>query len=177
MDNLVFWGILLLLSGLILLVRGIFNIDIPVIRTLAGVFMILLGVKLLFGNSLPWPVKTAENEIFFRSETIHAGEKPPQSLQIAFSAVVLHLDRSEHPAEKEEIRINNLFSGSTIYLPADIPISITVDAVFAGVKMPHTNTPLFGRGRFTSDDFDPELPHLAIDANCVFGSVIFLYKQ
>ncbi len=177
MDNLVFWGVFFLLSGLTLLARVIFVIEIPVFRTLVGVFLILSGLKLLIGNSLPWPVKTAENEIFFRSETIHASKKPPAALQIAFSTVVLYLDRLEQPSAKEGVRINNLFSGSTIYLPCGIPVSITVDAVFAGVKMPDTNTPLFGRGSFTSDDFDPDIPHLAIDANCVFGSITFMYKQ
>ncbi len=177
MDNLVFWGIIIVISGAVLLARVIFNLEFPAIRIIAGLFLILAGIMMLLGDGLPWPFKKAENEIFFRSQTIRSGDEPLPDLQIAFSTVVLHIDRVEQPESREEISINNLFSGSTIYLPCDVPLSITVDAVFAGVKMPGTNTPLFGRGMFTSDNFDPDRPHLAIRANCVFGSVTFMYRH
>ncbi len=174
-DNLAFWGIFLALCGGVLLARVIFNLRFPVLRTLAGLLLILTGIRLLSGNPMPWPVKSAENEIFFRTETIRAGDTVPRDLHIVFSNAVVNLENMSWLTAQKEMRINNLFSGSTIYLPEGIPVSVTVDAIFAGVKMPGINTPVFGRGRFMSDDFEPDKPHLLISANSVFGSVTFTY--
>ncbi|TVR71510.1 MAG: hypothetical protein EA408_09205 [Marinilabiliales bacterium] len=174
-DNLAFWGIFLVLCGGVLLARVIFNLRFPVLRTIFGLLVILTGIRLLSGNPMPWPVKTAGNEIFFKTETIQAGDTLPGDLHIVFSKAVVILDNLSGLNTKKELRINNLFSASTIYLPEGIPVSVTVDAIFAGVKMPGVNTPVFGRGRFLSDDFESDKPHLLISANSIFGSVTFSY--
>ena len=176
-DNLSFWGIILILTGVALLVRVIFNIDFPVLRVLAGLFFILLGIKIILGSSMIWPIKTADNEFFFRSGTIDVSDVPADEYQLVFSRTTFDLREIKRPDQKKDLKINSVFSGCTVYLPVDLPVNIRVDAVFAGVKMPARNTPLFGRGRYSSDDYDPDGPGLDIRVNVVFGSVVLMYRQ
>ncbi len=176
-DNLSFWGIILILTGVALLIRVIFNIEFPVLRILAGSFLVLLGIKIMAGSSLVWPIKTADNEFFFRSETIDVSPFPADEYQLVFSRTTFDLSEIKHPDQIKDLKINSVFSGCTVYLPVDLPVNIRVDAVFAGVKMPARNTPLFGSGRYRSDDYDPEGPGLDIRVNVVFGSAVLIYRQ
>lgn len=176
MDNIAFWGIFLILAGLALLVKVIFNIEFPLFRVLAGIFLILLGLKIIFGEFILWPFKSGDNEIFFSTEKIYASDAMLEEYHIIFSHTTFDLGEMRYPDMKTDLRFNNIFSGNKVYLPPGIPVKIKVDAVFAGVKMPGRNTPVFGRGTYNSEGFDPDLPHLNITANVVFGNILFMYK-
>jgi len=175
-DNLSFWGVFLIFAGVALLVRVLFNIEFPVLRILAGLFFILLGLSIMLGNPLKWPVKTSDNEIIFRSGTIDHADIQDDQYQIIFSETTFDLAGMKHPEFRQELKLNIVFSGCTVYLPDGLPVSIKVDAVFAGVKMPARNSPLFGRGSYISDDYDADGPCLDISVNVVFGSITLMYR-
>ncbi len=176
MDNVFFWGILIILTGVTLLVRVILNVDFPVLRIIAGSFLILLGIMIISGSSGVWPLKTAENELFFKSSLVKGTDQLSPEYHLVFSHTVFDLTGFDLPDKEKNLKINNIFSGSTVLMDPDLPVNIEVDAMFAGVKMPGRNTPLFGRGVYTSDGFDPEGPHLNISVNIVFGNIVFMHK-
>lgn len=177
MDNISFWGIFMILVGMALLVRVLLNIDFPVFRILGGLLLILLGIKIIFGGFDIWPVATGDNEIFFRSETIDDSGELEGEYDMVFSQATFELGKIDLKGEHKELKINNIFSGCIVYLPDNVPVNIIVDAVFAGVKMPTRNTPVFGRGSFRSDEYDPQQPHIDIRVNVVFGSVTLMYEK
>lgn len=177
MDNLSFWGLFLIITGIALLARVLFNFDFPLFRVLAGVFLILLGVKIMLGNSQVWPFKTAENEIFFRSAEIGSDGELQDDYQVVFSHASFDLSGIKAAGKTKRLKISTVFSSTTVYLPAGVPLHINVDAVFAGVKMPGRFTPVFGRGTYTSDGFDPGIPHLNIEVSVVFGNVVLMYES
>ncbi|MFP4367039.1 MAG: LiaF domain-containing protein [Bacteroidales bacterium] len=176
-DNLSFWGIFLIIAGLALLIRVIFNFDFPVVKIMTGLFFILLGWKIIFGSFFTWPLHAGENEIFFRSLEVDSSIELHRDYQIVFSQATFDFSDMEPPEKITELVINNIFSGTTIYLPADMPVIIKVDAVFAGVKMPGRNSPIFGKGSYRSDNFQPGMPHLNIEADAVFGSITFMHRR
>ncbi|MGF1583988.1 MAG: hypothetical protein ACFCUM_01605 [Bacteroidales bacterium] len=172
-DNFAFWGIFLIIIGFTLLIRVIFNIDFPVMKILAGLFFILLGLKIMFGNFMLWPLESEDNEFIFASAKIESNELHP-SYQLIFSESRFSLGDLQLSGEKRKLNINSIFSGCTVYLPPDVPVNINVDAVFASVKMPGRNSPVIGKGYYSSEGFDPDLPHLDIVINIVFGSVVLV---
>jgi predicted membrane protein len=175
MDNLYFWGIFLVITGVALMARVILKIQFPVAKILAAVFFILLGLKVLSGSLSVWPLGSAENEIFFKTVEIELSGELPPGYQIVFSRTRFDLEKMEMP-EKTGLSINSIFSGSTVYLPSDLPVNIRFQTVFATIRMPGRILPVFGRGYYSSTDFNPDLPHLDISVNVVFGNVTFMRK-
>jgi len=60
-----FWGALLLVIGIALIIKVVFNIDFPVFKILVGVFFIFLGIKVLFGRVLIPEGKIGPEETIF----------------------------------------------------------------------------------------------------------------
>ena len=46
-----FWGAFLLLLGVALIIKVVFNVDFPVFKVLVGIFLVLIGFKVLFGRT------------------------------------------------------------------------------------------------------------------------------
>ena len=46
----IFWGIILILIGLGIVIRVVFNIDFPVFKFLVAIFFIFLGLRMMFGS-------------------------------------------------------------------------------------------------------------------------------
>ncbi len=159
-----------------MLARILFNLDFSMAKILSGIFFILLGIKVLTSNSFIWPISTSPDEIFFRSVEIDASGELPDKYQLVFSRPVIDLTEMQIE-EMQKLSLNNVFSGTTVFLPSDMLVKIEVDAVFAGVKLPGINLPFFGSGEYMSEDFDPRAPYLYIRVNAVFGNVVFLQKQ
>jgi hypothetical protein len=176
MDNLFFWGILMVFSGAALLARMLVS-GFPAVKVIAGGFLILLGVKIITGGFSIWPLSSGKNEIFFSSFELEVPADLFDDYQMAFSRASFDLAEMEMPEGKTGLSINSVFSSGIVYLPSGVPVDIKVDAVFATVKMPRRNSPHFGRGTYKSADFDPGMPHISIDVNVVFGSIIFMQKH
>ena len=176
MGILYFLGIFILVSCLLLLIRAVSGIGFPVLKIIALTFFIVLALMVIQVKYSPWPGSSGNNEIFFRSLDVDPSGKLPDAYQLFFSRITFDLDGMEQPGQITDLTINNFFSGNTVYLPSDIPVSIQVDAVFAGVKMPGRNSPMFGRGTYRSEDFDPGKPHMNINASVVFGNIVFMRK-
>lgn len=176
MDNLSFWGIFLMFTGIFLLARVILNFNLPLFKILAGMFFVLLGLKIMFGSFSLWPVVAGENEVFFKSVEIDASCELLNNYQLVFAQSVFDLTEMEIPGEITGLTITSVFSGSTVYLPAGFPVKINSEGVFARVQMPGWNLPLFGKGTYRSDDYDPDMPHLDVQVNVVFGNVVFMRK-
>ena len=45
-----FWGIVLILTGILIIIKYLFNIQIPVFRILIAALFIYLGIRMLMGN-------------------------------------------------------------------------------------------------------------------------------
>jgi hypothetical protein len=169
--------ICLILIGFALLAKVILNIDFPVLKVIIGLFLVLAGIKIMFGDFRLWPLKRAGNEILFRSGKIIPGRDIKPEYQLVFSQATFDLSRLEPAEAMMELSLNSVFSNSTVHLPSGQPVAIRVDAVFASVKMPGRNTPVLGRGHYVSENFDPEAPHLSINVNIVFGSIVLMYER
>ena len=48
----IFWGAFLLLLGIALIIKVVFQVEFPVFKVVVGIFLVLIGLKVLFGRTV-----------------------------------------------------------------------------------------------------------------------------
>ena len=64
----VFWGALLIVIGLTLIIRFVFNVDFPVFRVILALFIIYIGLRILIGGFGLFRFETSANDVLFNEK-------------------------------------------------------------------------------------------------------------
>lgn len=164
-----FWGVLLVLLGISILIKVFFNIDLPLARTFFGIIIILLGLSILMGRPV---FKGNANTIAFDEGSIHPpGDEPPASeYNVIFGAGVTDLRDIQLKDTSIKIKVNTIFAENKIKIDPSLPVLIQANSAFAEARLPGGNMTAFGNSTYKSPSFDSSKPHLAVEINVVFGS-------
>jgi predicted membrane protein len=159
----VFWGIVIILVGVSIVLREVFGVNIPIIRVVFGLILIYIGARVLLGpiwkdrnrdsgppSSLPYEAEKGEYNIIFSSNDIDLSNYRPED-------------------GRKKIEVNVVFGSGRLILPNGVPVHMDVSNVFGRVDNPSRATDRMGERSWDSPDFDPAKPHLSIEANVVFG--------
>ncbi|MEX0987916.1 MAG: LiaF domain-containing protein [Bacteroidales bacterium] len=165
-----FWGALLLMLGIALIIKVVFNVDFPVVKILVGLFFVAIGIKILFGRVLIPEGRIGPDETMF-NERIYDHPESGKEYSVIFGKGVydftdVNLDHGDF-----NVTINTIFGGSVIRIREDMPVRIEADAVFAGAELPDGNTAVFGSSLYTSESYRSDSPSLNIKVSVVFGGV------
>ncbi len=147
-----FWGILIILIGVSLILKG-FNISFPIFKIFIAIIIILLGVKLLIGG---WG-NTKHKEI--PTKLYNATEREYNAI---FAAQKLDLTNIEPDASPLEI--NAVFGSFVVELPDDINFDFSTTAFCGSIDLPKKTAMDEAKTRGT----------VKIDANAVFGKITFI---
>jgi predicted membrane protein len=164
----VFWGALLILIGLALIIRFVFNVDFPVFKVLFALFFIYIGLRILFGSFGLFRFETGPNDVLFTEKGFYQPE-PNKEYNVVFGKGnfdFTHIDLSQGSVN---VKIGTVFGASEIRIARDMPVKIVTDAVFAGAQLPDGNTAVFGSSTYQSATFNPDSNHLKIKLDVVFG--------
>ena len=132
-----FWGVLLSLVGISLILKGAYNKDIPVVRILIGFFFIYFGIKLFVNKDFSiYNNSEDEHVILFGAKTIYS-LRDKNEYSVVFAKGVLDF-RNIHLPENENIHIklNTVFGGSEVLLNDSTCVKVNASSAFAGIKMP-----------------------------------------
>ena len=165
-----FWGAFLLLLGVALIIKVVFNIDFPVFKVLVGIFFVLLGIKILFGRFGVSPRHFEPEETIF-SERVYDDMDTGKEYTVVFGKGVYDFTNVDLSKGSFRTKISTVFGGSQIIIPRDKPVRIKADAVFAGAEMPDGNTAVFGSTLYESDTWSPDSVGIDIKVDVVFGGV------
>lgn len=165
-----FWGALLMILGIVLIIKVVFNVDFPIIKVLVGVFFIFLGIKVLFGRVLIPEGKIGPEETIF-NERIYENPERGKEYSVIFGKGVYDFTNVDLSEGNFEVKVNTIFGGSVIRIREDMPVRIDADAVFAGAELPRGNTAVFGTTSYTSDNYSSDSASLRIRIGVVFGGV------
>lgn len=165
-----FWGALLLLLGVSLIIKVIFNVDFPVFKILVGAFFVFLGLKILFGRVLIPEGKIGPNETIFTERTYDFPEKD-REYSVVFGKGVYDFTNVDLSEGDFKVKVSTVFGGSVIKIDDDMPLRIDADAVFAGAELPDGNHAVFGSSHYSSDNYRPDSAALKIKVDVVFGGV------
>ena len=165
-----FWGGMLILLGIVLIIKVVFNIDFPVFKVMVGLFFIFLGLKFLFGRVLiPHGTVKPEDTIF--SEQLYTAPETGKEYNVIFGRGVYDFTDADLSEGDVRVKINTVFGGSLVKISKDMPVEIKADAVFAGAELPDGNTAVFGSSRYMSDTYRSDSTALYIEIGVVFGGV------
>ncbi len=165
-----FWGAMLMVIGIALIIKVVFNIDFPIFKVLVGVFFIFLGLKVLFGRVLIPEGKIGPDETIF-SERVYEQTENGKEYNVIFGKGVYDFTNVDLSKGDHHVKINTVFGGSTIRISEDIPTRIEADAVFAGAELPGGNTAVFGTTSYTTGSYRSDSAALYIKTGVVFGGI------
>lgn len=176
MDAGFFWGLFLVVAGITLLVRYVLNVDFPLFKILAGLFFILLGLKIVFGKSFFTIHSTKENEVIFSEQVIQLTSIDKREYNIVFGKGEIDLTGITIDKLPAKLKVSTVFGSTVIYISEDLPIEIYSDAVFSNAKLPGGNSSVFGRTSYKSPGLEAGSPSLEMKLDVVFGSVSVMKK-
>ncbi len=166
----IFWGVMLVLMGLALVIRVVFNIDFPVFKVAIGIFLVLLGIKLLFVRDYRYSRHFQKEDTVF-NERIYKAPEPDKAYSVVFGKGIYDFTGIDLSKGSYNAKISIVFGGSQIIIPRDKPVRIMASAVFAGAELPDGNTAVFGQSTYESENCSPDSAVINIKLDVVFGGV------
>ena len=172
MSTSLFWGIVLIIIGLSLILKIVFNIEFSIFRVLFAFFLIYFGIKLFIGKDFTlFPDANKDNQVLFSEKTIKTVENGKE-YNVIFAGSKFDLREMSFPDSLTlRIKINTVFGGSQILVNPNVPIQVNSNTVFAGTKMPDGNTSAFGSLNYETDTAKRGKAKLIIETNTVFGGL------
>ncbi len=167
-----FWGLLLILIGLSLIIKIVFKIDFPIFKIIFAFLFIYLGIKILIGRdfSLFHNDDNGQTTVF-RQKTFSTLEDGKE-YSIIFGSGKLDLRNISLPdSQVVRCEINTIFGGTEIILNPAMDVQIEANTAFAGTKMPDGNCSAFGTINYSNDSLSGGKSKLVLETNTVFGGL------
>jgi len=164
-----FWGVLLILFGLSMILKGFFKIDIPVFRIVFAVIIIYWGLKLLFGGS-GFSFRHHENTVMFNHAKIRASKKSSE-YNVIFGRSDIDLTNIDITEKNVHSEVNVVFGSGLVYLDPSIPTIVKISTVFAESKLPDRTVSFFGDYVYRNPSYIEGENCLILDLDVVFGNV------
>ncbi len=169
-----FWGILLILLGLAIILRVLF--DIHIFGVFFALFIIFIGISMLVGRNWMFrPHQTTGNDVIFDDRTFSETPHDGTEYNVIFGKSTYDF-RNAVPANDNPLRIkiNTIFGSTTVRISKDKAVRIKSDAVFGSSVMPDGNTVAFGSIGYATDSVSVGNNYLFIEAPVIFGSLRFV---
>ncbi len=168
----VFWGAVLVIFGISILLKAVLHIDIPVFRILVGLIIIYFGLKVITG----WHGFSSSNSAVFSNVEISSRESIKGDYSVVFGKGVIDLSGADIKDNTVTARVDTVFSDTTVFVDKNMPIKIQAESVFSGVKMPDGNEVSMGNLTYRSPSYKDGANCLKIKADTVFGSLKIINK-
>lgn len=198
MTSLIF-GIIIILIGVSIIIKVVFQIDIPVFKICLGLLFLYIGIRIIFGgmnccshngsrssvfcskhyNVYDENVKEEKTVIIDKdgnadttyTESGHTGfNGKKKQYDIVFGSSVIDLREIVLKEKVTTVTVNTVFGSSKILINKNIPYKLTTDVAFGSVKLPDGNSAGFGNSNLTNADINDTTKYLSIKVNVVFGS-------
>ena len=161
----VFWGVLLIVLGALLIVKRYVPFELPVGRIIVALVFVYLGVRII----LRGPTVRDENTVVFGSRTTLAGGGGSRDYNVIFGSG--DVDFTSLAPDNTTREVNVVFGSGTLRVAPDAPVQIRMSSVFGSVRAPDGATVSFGDRTWTSPAYREGSPALRIKAAAVFGSL------
>ncbi len=163
----IFWGLVVVLLGLLIIINAIFGTRIPIFPILFGLFLIWLGIRVITG---PSHHKTPQSAIFEEKTIIT--DSTSGKYDVVFGKGVIDLTGYKVEEGVKRIEINTIFGSSEIKIDPTMPVKIRASSAFGSARMPDKSMVGFGENTYRTDTLKQTdtKNYLLIDLHVVFGS-------
>lgn len=161
-----FWGTLLILAGIAIILKIVFGIHFPFFKILLGILFIYIGVRIIAGVS--GKTERANSQMFGMNKMKFDENNPEQSL--LFSKGIIDYSNVHIKSTGDSSKINVLFSEGIMLISEDTPLKIRVSSAFSGSSFPDGTNISFGDYTYTTKSFSDSLPYLSVKVDVAFSS-------
>ncbi len=158
----VFWGIIVVLLGLSIILNVVTGVRIPFFRIFFGLLLIYWGVSLLAGARFG----RSGTAVFSDSE-VRATSAGKQD--VIFGRAVIDLSGIVLKEGVNHYEVNTIFGASVIKLDPAMPVKVVASSAFGGVKMPDGGNVAFGESTWRSANLKEDSVYLLVKTAVVFG--------
>lgn len=167
--NSMFWGIVVLLIGILLIIDYYADLHISIIRMIFAILFIYAGIMLTFGRSL----FHTKGSILF-SDASYKVDDPEKEYSIVFSSG--KLDLSEVSESAGSVKVSVAFGEGRVYLNPSRPVKIKLSSAFGEGVLPDGSSVNFGTSYYEAGS-SSEGKLLLVDANVAFGELVISNKK
>ncbi len=165
--NSIFWGVVLILFGIALLLGNVFGIHIHIFQFFLAVLFFYIGIRILVGWRR-WGGRRRAG----RFEDRRIGSvRPEDRHEILFGRGDIDLTGFILQDQTIRVEVNTAFGGCIITIDAKMPMKIRASSAFAGIRLPDGHGLAFGEHIWKSSNLDEAKPYLLLDVSSVFGGV------
>ena len=166
--NLIFWAVLCVLAGCVLLVRQFSkSFTFNPITVIFGIFVLLLGVSMLTTPSGRWiTVNAKPGDAIFGSTTVSMDDGGEHNCIFGQSTVDL-----TEAKPGTTYKVNCVFGQSNVKIPTGKNVKIVTSSAFGAVIGDSVGTTAFGT---REEVFPGEGDEIRIEVNAVFGQATIL---
>ena len=171
-------GVMLILLGAGIIIKIVFNLDIPVFKILVGLFIVYIGLVMITGKRFLscHHYHNTENVIFNERDLDSTDVLENQEKNVIFGSSLIDLTNinlgDSTIKTNRYIKINTVFGNAKIRIRRDTPVRITVESAFAGAQLPDGRETAFGTHYYTSPNLSSSEKHVEIYISVVFGKLI-----
>jgi len=158
----VFWGIIVVLLGLSIILNVVAGVKIPFFRIFFGLLLIYWGVSLLIGARFG-----RSGTAVFSDASIKATSAGKQD--VIFGRAVIDLSGIVLKEGVNRYEVNTVFGASVIKLDPAMPVKVVASSAFAGVKLPDGGNVAFGESTWRSPNLKEDSTYLLVKTDVVFG--------
>lgn len=169
----IFWGVLIIIIGILVLIRVIFGVHIPIFSLIIGLLLVYFGVRIITGMSCC----RKSREVIFESSKIETGTASGK-YDVVFGRNIVDLTGVELKSGVKGVEVNTIFGSSVIKIDPAMPVKIRASSAFGSARLPDGNMAAFGEYTYKSDTLKQAdtSTYLLINLNVVFGSAEIVTK-
>jgi hypothetical protein len=161
-----FWGAVIVLFGLSIILREVFQIHIPFMKILFGLILIYWGIKMIAGGfNRSWSHNSA---VFTESKMSY--DDSQKEYNIIFGSGTIDLFKIENTGSKK-IEVNVVLGNGILILNDGIPAKVEMSSVFGTAEAHDKSVNALGKTNYTTSAFKDGEPFIFIEAKVVFGKL------
>jgi len=162
----VFWGSLLVLWGVSMILNALFHINIPFFRIAFALIVIWFGVRLLIGGRC-W--KSDHSAVFSGAD--FKADKARKDYNAVFGNIAVDLSGIKLEGGETRTEINAVFGSAQVRVGQKYPVVVKANSVFGSVRLPDGKAVSFGDGKWANRAPKSGEKVLEVEVNAVFGQV------
>lgn len=171
--NGIFWGLVVILFGVSIILNAMFNIHIPFVRILLAIIFIYIGIVILTGG-FKFNGKIDKNNVVFGEGTMqYGGDNQSREFNVIFGRGTTVLNELKAGNGENRIRINVVFGEGIVEIDPNVPMIIRTSSAFASAFMPDKTMTSFGEYTYKTPAFGKDKNYLDVEASVVFGALRF----
>ena len=157
-----FWGILISLIGLSIVLKYAFHIQLPLVRVFFGIIIILIGLKIIVGQASRHQAKSHNYSTIYHYS---------RDYDVVFSSTTIDLSKYES-GQKIPGEISVVFGSAVVIVPDTMNLEVSSTTVFGTTIMPDRSYAGFGEDRYMIKN-NPDAPVNRMETTTVFGKLVF----